>query len=75
MGETIDNLQETLGIMTQVLRHSAKMLTFVKEEMDGTRAEDCACGNYIKDIMFLFNSQDIRFKHLTLQEKNRSLFT
>lgn len=60
--------------MTQVLRYSAKMLTFVKEEMDGTRAEDCACCNYIKGIIFLFSSQDIRFKHLSLQEKNRSLF-
>lgn len=37
MGGTID---ETLGIMTRVLRYSAKMLTVVKEKIDGTRAED-----------------------------------
>lgn len=61
--------------MTQVLGYSAKMLTFAKEEIDGTRAEDYACFNYIKCIIFLFNSQDITFKHVTLQgKKNRSLF-
>lgn len=57
--------------MTQVLRYSAKMLTFVKEEIDGTRREDCAYFNYIKSIIF-FNSQYITFKHVTLQGKNRS---
>lgn len=31
--------------------------------------QDCACFNYIKDIIFLFNSQDIAFKHVTLQGK------
>lgn len=68
MREIIDNpANKTLGIMTQVVRHSAKMLTFVKKEINGTRAEDCACFNYIKDIIFLFNSQDITFKHVTLQ--------
>lgn len=61
--------------MTQVRGYSAKMLTFVKEEIDGTRAEDCACFNYIKGIIFLLNSQDITFKHVTLQGKNRLLFT
>lgn len=48
--------------MTQVLRHSAKMLTFVKEEIDGTRAEDCACFNYVRGIIFLFN----RILHLNM---------
>lgn len=43
--------------MTQVLRYSAKMLTFVKEEMDWTRAEDCACCNYIKDIIFFLTAK------------------
>ena len=61
--------------MTQVLRYSAKMLTFVKEEINGTRAEDCARFNYIKGIIFLFSSQDVTFKHMTLQEKNRPFFT
>lgn len=63
MREIIDNTaNKTLGIMTQVLRHSAKMLTFVKEEIDGTRAEDCACFNYIRGIIFLFN----RILHLNM---------
>lgn len=61
--------------MTQVLRYSAKMLTFVKEEIDGTRREDCAFFNYIKGIIFLLNSQDSTIKHVTLQGKNRSHFT
>ena len=68
MREIIDNpANKTLGIMTQVVRHSDKMLTFVKKEINGNRAEDCACFNYIKDIIFIFNSQDITFKHVTLQ--------
>ena len=75
MRKIIDNpANKTLGIMTQVVRHLAKMLTFVKKEIDGTRAEDCSFFNYIKGIIFLFNSQDITFNHVTLQGKNRSQF-
>lgn len=52
--------------MTQVLSYSAKMLTFVKEEINGTRTEDCACFNYIKGIIFLLSSQDATFEHVIL---------